>query len=282
GKVRHGIPAPEYDRRRLWRGISLLSPSMSPDPLEPSWTYPLFIKPDRKLVPKDFLNIFTDRYEGTPYDNYGKESSQYKPTVSPMIALGERVYVDSPFHINDERRYQLAPNWGMERLIGTPRSVTNWCLQLRGWMPNPIGGLLWASIGEGATTPRIPWYVGIKETPEPYTIGTIKQRKSPTDYNVYNPDSAYWQFRIITNLVNLFYTATKDEIIPKWRKWEETNYKLQEAVEKTALELYETDPELAIEFITTYSNAKATEALEIAKKMTVKLHSIISHYNSPL
>jgi len=62
----------------------------------------------------------------------------------------------------------------------------------------------------------------------------------------------------------------------------ETNYKLQEAVEKTALELYETDPELAIEFITTYSNAKATEALEIAKKMTVKLHSIISHYNSPL
>jgi len=27
GKVRHGIPAPEYDRRRIWRGISLLAPS---------------------------------------------------------------------------------------------------------------------------------------------------------------------------------------------------------------------------------------------------------------
>jgi len=124
--------------------------------------------------------------------------------------------------------------------------------------------------------------VGIKETPEPYTIGTLKQRNGPTDYNVYNPNSAYWQFRIITNLVNLFYTATKDEIIPKWRKWEETNYKLQDAIEKTALELYKTEPELAVEFITTYSNAKAMEALEIAKKMTVKLHSIISHYNSPL
>jgi len=282
GKTRHRIPAPEYDRRRLWRGISKLSPSVNPDPEESTWTYPLFIKPDQALVPKDILDLFTDRYEGTEYDNYGKKSSNYNPTVSPMIARGERVYMESPFHINNKREYQLAPNWGTERLIGTPRSITNWCVQLRGWMPNPIGGLFWASIGEGATTPRLPWYVGVKKTPEPYTIGTLILRTSPTDYNVYDPNSAYWTYRIITNLVNLFYTATKDEVIPKWREWEEKNYRLQDAVEKTALELYKTDPDLATEFITTYSNAKAMEALEMAKKMTVKLHSIISHYNSPL
>jgi len=282
GKTRHRIPAPEYDRRRLWRGITKLSPSVNPDPEEPSWTYPLFIKPDRKLKPKDFLELFTDRYEGTDYDVYGKESHKYSPTVSPMIAQGEQVYEDTPFHINEKRQYQLAPNWGTERLIGTPRSITNWCAQLRGWMPNPIGGLLWASIGEGATTPRIPWYIGVKEIPEPYRTGTRINRKSPTDYNVYNPESAYWIYRVNTNLVNLFYTATKDEVIPKWREWEETNYRLQEAVEKTSLELYKKDPALATSFITTYSNAKANEALETARKMTTKLHSIISHYNSPL
>ena len=32
GKVKHGIPAPEYDRRRIWRGISLLAPSANLNP----------------------------------------------------------------------------------------------------------------------------------------------------------------------------------------------------------------------------------------------------------
>jgi dipeptidase len=100
--------------------------------------------------------------------------------------------------------------------------------------------------------------------------------------NEYDPRSAYWNFRIVTNLVNLFYTATKDEVIPIWREWEEINYRLQPAVEKTAMELYIEDPALAVEFLTTYSCAKASEALNMAKEMTVKLHSIIAHYNAPL
>ena len=53
-------------------------------------------------------------------------------------------------------------------------------------------------------------------------------------------------------------------------------------MEKTALELYKEDPALAVEFLTTYSCAKASEALDMAKEMTVKLHSIIAHYNAPL
>ena len=283
GKVRHGIPAPEYDRRRIWRGISLLAPSTNPDPEEPSWVYPLFVKPDRKLTPKDFLSLFTDHYQGTKYDPYGTHADEYKPTVSSMIATGTERY-ESAFHINENREYQLAPIWGTERTIETPRSNTNWCAQLRDWMPGPIGGLIWAGIGEGATAGRIPWYVGIKETPEPYTIGMRPYRfeEDPPAMIEYDPRSAYWNFRIVTNLVNLFYTATKDEVIPAWRAWEETNFRLQNAVERTALELYEEDPELAVDFLTSYSCAKATEALEMAKRMTRRLHTIISHFNAPL
>ena len=285
GKVRHGIPAPEYDRRRIWRGISVLAPSTNPDPEEPTWTYPLFLRPDRKLTPRDFLSLFTDHYQGTEYDHYGQSADKYTPTVSPMVATDpSKSYKGSPFHINEQRQYQLSPIWGTERIIGTPRSVTNWCAQLRGWMPNPIGAILWAGIGEGATAGRIPWYSGITRTPEPYTIGTRPHRavRNPGDYNTYDPRSAYWNFRVVTNLVNLFYTATKDEVIPVWREWEERNFRLQRAVEKVALELHEEDPDLAVDFLTTYSCSKAVEALEMAKEMTVKLHSIISHYNAPL
>ncbi len=285
GKVRHNIPAPEYDRRRIWRGISLLAPSLELSPEEPTWTYPLFVKPDKKLTPNDFLALFEDHYQGTRYDPYGMKTSQYRPTHSPMIAkeAGYRVE-ESLFHINSRREYQLAPNWGTERLIGTPRSIANWCAQLRGWMPNPIGGLIWVGISEGATTGRMPFYCGVKETPRSFTTGTrgFVQRTNPAMMNTYDPESAYWSFRVVSNLVNLFYTATKDEVISRWRKWEAENYRLQSAVENVALELYKKDPELACSFVTTYSCGKANEALEMAKELTVRLHTIISHYNAPL
>ena len=285
GKVRHNIPAPEYDRRRIWRGISLLAPSVNPDPEEPTWTYPLFIKPDEKLTPQAVLALFEDHYQGTPYDPYGSNKDQYKPTHSPMIAKGAGYEVkESRFHINNQREYQRAPCWGTERIIGTPRSIANWCAQLRDWMPDPVGGLIWTGISEGATTGRIPFYCGVTRTPKPFATGmrAFVSRSDPTMMNPYDPESAYWNFRIVTNLVNLFYTATVDEVVPKWRSWEAENYSLQGPVEKAALELYESDPELAVSFLTTYSCAKANEALGMAKEMTARLHTIISHYNSPL
>ncbi len=287
GKVRHGIPAPEYDRRRVWRGMSFLKPSLNLDPDDPSFTYPLFIQPDpdRKITPKAFLALLTDHYQGTPYDIYGENTQNYHPTVSPMIAKDPtKTYPESKFHINNQRQYQLAPIWATERIIGTPRAVTSWVAQLRDWMPNEIGGVIWTAIGEAATVGRVPWYCGVTQTPEPYNIGIRKAalRGDPFALNPYDENSAYWIFRIVTSIVNLFYTATKDEIIPVWRGWEDTLHELQPVIEKVALELYETNPQLAVKFITTYSCSKGIEAVDMAKKMTKKLFSLISHYNAPL
>lgn len=285
GKIRHGIIVPEYDRRRIWRGISLLAPSTELTENEPSWTYPLFIKPDRKLTPKDFLDVFTDHYQGTKYDLYAANANDYHPTVSPMIATDPSMtYTGSPFRINKYGQYQLAPSWGTERIIGTARAITTWCAQLRSWMPDPIGGLIWAGIGEGATVGHIPWYAGITETRTPYTIGTVTPREEHDSYAMDNYDdrSAYWTFRVVTNLVNLFYTATKEEVIPAWRKWEDQNFRLQPLVEKLAIETYQREPAMAVEFLTAYSCCKANDALDIAKKMTTRLHTIISHYNAPI
>jgi len=286
GKSRHGIPCPEYDRRRIWRGMSLLKPSLNLNPDEPSWNYPLFVQPDpdRKITPQVFLALWTDYYSDTPYSHYDENKDNYHPTVSPMIARDNKQYPESKFHINKQRQYQLAPIWGTERILGTPRAVTEWVAQLRSWMPNPVGGLIWTGISEGATTGRMPFYCGITRTPEPFTYGVQETAFSPDPHamNEYDPRSAAWRFRIVTNLVNLFYTATKDEILPVWRQWEDVLFKLQPAIEKVAVELYEQNPALAVEFLTTYSCAKASEALEMAEKMIRRLFTITSHYNAPL
>jgi dipeptidase len=151
-------------------------------------------------------------------------------------------------------------------------------------MPNKIGGLIWAGIGEGATSPHIPIYSGVTETPKAYNIGISKKHPGPIPFqgSTYDDESAYWQFRVLSNLVNLFYTATKDEVIPTWRNWENNLYKEQTNIEKKALELYKKNSNLATQFITQYSCDKADEAIEITKKLIEKLHTIIAHYNTPL
>ena len=186
--------------------------------------------------------------------------------------------------LNREFKYQLSPAWNPIRILGTPRAITTWCAQLRSWLPNPIGGVLWAGLAEGATSGHIPFYTGITKTPEAYNIGS--QKTYPWELfstgSIYDAASAYWRFREISNLVNLFYDLTKDEVIPVWRDWEEGLYRLQPSIDQTAVALHQQDPALAIDFLTSYSNSRAEEALDIAKTMIKRLHTILAHYNGPI
>jgi dipeptidase len=249
GEIRDKIPSPKYNSRRIWRGISLLAPSTNLD-LEADY-FPLFIKPDHRLTPKDLLNVLKDHYEGTKYDLYKAEQKQYRY---------------SGMYLNNLKEYQLSPSWHSERIIGTAISITNWIAQLRGWLPNPIGGILWGGLAAAWATPHILFYLGITKTPEPFNIGTNIRGTSS-----YNPKSAYWIFETITSLVNLFYRPTINMVQPVWENWEDRLYALQPSLEKVVLDLYKADNNLAIGFLTDYSCSKAMEALDIAKKMIPKI-----------
>jgi len=272
GKAYGEIPTPNYDRRRIWRGISLLAPSTKLDPEEPTWTYPLFVKPDCKLTPKDLLNVLRDHYKGTKYDHYSKNQRQYR--------YSER-------HLDEKRQYQLSPSWNRERIIGISRSIANWVAQLRSWLPNPIGGVLWGGLAAAWANAHIPWYAGITKTPAAYNIGTVKLskwiggidgwEKCQSDYD---SSSAYWIYESLTNLANLFYRNTIDEVRPVWEMWEDKLFETQPIMEEVALELYKKDKNRAMEFLTSYSNAKGIEALEMAKDMISKLLTIIARCNS--
>jgi dipeptidase len=248
--MKYGMSMPKYNTRRIWGGIRLLAPSKNLDPEADQ--FPLFVKPDRKLTPKDLLMVLKDHYQGTKYDLYARNQDKYKYSTT---------YLDENF------QYQFSPSWNTERIIGTSRSITSWVAQLRDWMPNPIGGVLWGGIAAAWATAHIPWYVGITKTPEPYNIGTNEQNGR----SEYDPNSAYWTYRTISTLVNLFYRMTIDDVLPFWERWEDKLYSVQPAIEKTALELYKTDKSLAIEYLTDYSCSKAIEAMKIAKNMIPKL-----------
>ena len=262
-----GIPWPWYNLRRWWRAHKLLAPSYDGDPC--ALEHPTFMKAERKLAPRDFIQVMRDHYQGTKYDLYGVEQSQYKYELRGL-------------RMNENRQYQLAPIWNKERLPGTSAN-DSWVAQLRDWMPDEVGGLLWGGFAGAHACAHIPWYVGIRETPKAYNVATVQPPSGPGErsWSEYDKGSAYWAFINVFDLVNLFYQKTIDEVQPVWEEWEEKLFKLQPAIEEVALELYGKDPELAVDFLTSYSNAKGQEAFEMAKTMVGKLLTIIAHHNTP-
>jgi dipeptidase len=257
-RPRAGLPQPYYSLHRIWRGNMLLKPSANLDPYEPAKEYPLFLQPDRKLTPADLLAVFKDYYAGTELDEYGAQDAAYPTLVDPVTG-----------------HYRLAPVWCRSRIIGCPQAVTTWVTQSRDWLPDPIGGLLWGGLAAGATSPHIPWYACNLRTPPEYQIGDAG------DNSVYLPDSAYWLFENIGNLMGLFYQGTVDVVKPVWQTFDERAFKAQTAVEETALRLHAQSPAEAAEYLTTYANGLAVEALQVGREMLGKIFTRIALVNNP-
>ena len=251
-------PQPYYNLHRIWRGNMLLKPSAGLDLHEPSKEYPLFLVPDRKLTPADFIDVLKDHYQGTELDEYGAQDAAFPTTI------------DAP-----SGRYRLAPAWCESRIIGCPQTVTSWVTQSRRWLPHAMGGLLWGGLGAAAASPHVPWYGCITRTPKAYQIG------NPGDNSHYMPDSAYWLFETVGNIMNLFYQGTIDLVKPAWAEFDHRSFALQPAIEHFALELYEDAPQSAIEFLTAYSNSVAKEALTTGRDMLTHLFTRIALLNNP-
>ena len=79
-------PTP-YSQRREWRGITLAAPSLLEELSPDQESYPMFVKPDRKLSVQDIFEFAGDYYAGTDYDvsrtgfagDFGNPLSGYNP-----------------------------------------------------------------------------------------------------------------------------------------------------------------------------------------------------------
>ncbi len=215
-----------YNSRRIWRGLSLLVPSLKLDP--DSNEFPLFVKPEEKVSIKKLFSILRDHYNGTEYDIY---SGKWP---------GDR-----------------------ERPIAVPGSVHTNVLQLREWMPNDLGAVLWAGVGPVPFSIYVPFYFGINKIPEPYA----KAGKE------YDPGSAFWIFRSLCDLVTPEYKKKAGQIIREWNRFETDELRMQDKIEKEALELFKKNKKRGKKYLTDYSGRLSKRSLEKAKEILKKLQN---------
>ena len=116
----------------------------------------------------------------------------------------------------------------------------------------------------------------IPRTPAAYQIGDWGKESR------YIPESAYWTFQVGGAIMNLFYDVTVDKVRGRWERFDERQFKMQPKIEKAAFDIYKDSPKDAIEFLTTYSNSLAEEALTIGKDIQIDIFTTLAKHNTPL
>ncbi len=232
-------------RRREWRVFDLLAPSLNLDPNGEN--FPFSIKPEKRVGPRDIMRIFRDTFEDTPFD------------MTKFMLVPEKdkdgkdtgKFVKSPY-ANPFMDYDMMPllkvngGWNElgERCIARYYCTYITVVQLRDWLPNDIGGLVWLGLDNPAMASYAPLYAGIEAMPESY-----KMCGRPG----FNRASAWWAFNRVADLSAQKWGDMRVDVEKVWRAFEEDAFGKQKGIEETALLLYKKNPGKARRFLTEYS-----------------------------
>lgn len=201
-------------------------------------------------------------------------------TVFPMYAVPDEKITIQKLMSEDVLRahfkgtpydpYPLEGPGTDERPAAVESCVHTDVIQLRSWLPTDIGAVLWAGLGNSLSTVYVPYYFGIKDVPLAFRTAGPE----------YDPASAYWAFKALSNLVAPRSAALTREVLAVWQDFESDALAQQASVEKTALDLYETERPLAQKYLTAYTNALSLQALDTARRLARRLHTKIAETGS--
>lgn len=206
---------------------------------------PLYIKPDRKLSVQDVQNGMRDHFEGTELcmtEDAGAGSYKVPYRWRPMTFK-----VDGQEYIN-------------ERAIATQQTGFVIVPQMRSWLPDAIGGVLWFGADDANTTVFVPMYCSIIGVPECYRVGNGSMLE-------FSWTSAFWIHNWVANMAYHKYSYMIEDIRPVQQELEEGFYETLPAIDSAAKELYAKNPEEAINFLTWYSCSEAERATARWKKL---------------
>ncbi|NPA37295.1 MAG: dipeptidase [Chlorobi bacterium] len=233
----------KYSETRVWSLFRRIAPSLN---LSPDYhrgltnkRYPLYIKPDKKLTTKDIFGLIRDHYEGTPFDM--TKGIMAGPYGSPQRNRPLSFYVDS-----------VKYSW--ERPISTYNTAFSFVAEMRSYLPDPIGGIVWFGEDDTYSTCYVPMYNSITEIPESFTKG---------DINKFSLESAWWAFNFVGNYVNLRYSDMIEDVKKVQSRLEDKFLQDQDSIESLALDMLDAgDKDKMLKFLTDYSVTSGEDVTE--------------------
>ena len=141
---------------------------------------PLCIKPDKPLSLQDLQADMRDHFEGTPLDMTCDVTAG--PWGMPVRPL--------PMHFSDSR----GNNYYRERPIATQQSGFTMTCQMRRWLPDDVGGVVWFNCDDANMVAYVPLYCCITQVPDAF-------RSENNLRNEFSFESAFWVNNWVANMV---------------------------------------------------------------------------------
>ena len=196
---------------------------------------PLWVKPDFKVSVHDMFMFMRDHLEGTELDmskdmGAGPFGNPYR--WRPLTwKSGEHTYCN-------------------ERATATQQTGFSFIAQSRSELPDAIGGILWFSVDDAASTVYTPIYSSSTRAPEKYKRGYGSMME-------FVPDAAFWVFNQVSNLAYTRYDSIHKEIAVKQSELELSYIDQVLKVDQKALGIYNQNPTDGIAYLTDYSCSTA-------------------------
>lgn len=192
---------------------------------------PLWIKPERKLTVADVMGFMRDHFQGTALDMTADVGAG--PHGLPYRWRPLTWTVDEVKYFN-------------ERAVSTQQTGFSFVAQMRSWLPDPIGGILWFGVDDTYSTVYFPAYAGITEAPYSFREGT-------GSYHEVTDEAAFWIFNRVANFAYLRYADMIKDIQRVQQQLEGTFLAEVAEVDAAAVALYDQSPRLARDYLTDYS-----------------------------
>jgi len=200
---------------------------------------PLWVKANRKLSPRDLMEFKANYLQGTELD------------MSKDVGAGPQ---GLPYRWRPMTWKFEGKEYFHERTTATQQTAFSWVAQMRNWLPNPIGGILWYGVDDANLSVHVPFYCGISSVPRTHSGDN-------GDILTYSDDAAFWVFQRVSHTAYLFYDRAIVDLRKKQNEFRDKFEAYIPAIDAAAKTLYENDPKLAINFITQYSHNAAYEVV---------------------
>ena len=260
----------EGNLSRLWLIYSTVAPSLKEWPrrrlagssnpftmygqdLEGAAFYPFSVKPEKKISAGDIISFQRSAFEGTIYD-MAADPAWLVPGPQDRVV---RSPLTTPF---------ASPELKKLLRIASHRTIATqgygMVAQLRGWLPDPVGGIYWFYVDNPYVSAYVPIYAGVRDV-SPYYKNY--------DYAQFSEDSARWAVDFVEKLLHLRWQEAVKDLHAARDPLEEGFFASQSEVEAKALKLHEKNPAEAVKYLTDLTISRMNDVM----KMFISLRDLL-------
>ncbi len=180
---------------------------------------PLWITPDKKLSVRDIMADMRDHYEGTPLDmTRDIDAGPWGMPVRPRAKT---------FESNGQKYFR-------ERPIASPQAGFTLVSQLRGWLPDEVGGIMYFNCDDADMIAYVPVYCCESEIPAAF-------REENNLNGVFNENGAYWFCNMVSNFIYPRYSALIGDLRTAQKELEDSFCSEQETIDSRAKDMTPSD-----------------------------------------